>query len=173
MSRSTWRDEPPRSSVAHNDSRTDRATAATRRDVESSNSAQTIRDGVTGHSDAGLIIRLPSALAGNWRIVRELESNGAEADLLIVTNAKGDRRVAKIYRAGIQPKTEVLQKLGGVSFEHVVQLFDHGRSDGRSYELLEYVEGGSLEDLIRKEGPKLEEMQVGKIVCQSALNRDP
>jgi serine/threonine protein kinase len=112
------------------------------------------------------IIRLPQALAGSWRVVRELESRGAEADLLIVTNSRSELRVAKIYRSGIEPKTEVLQRLGGTSFEHVVQLFDHGRSEGRWYELLEYVENGSLEDLLQKEGPKLDAVRVGQILVE-------
>jgi Protein kinase domain len=101
------------------------------------------------------VLRLPSALAREWQFVSELASWGAEADLLVVTNESGERRVAKIYRARIEPKTEVLRRVGGTSFEHVVQLYDHGFSDGRWYELLEYIASGSLEDLIRNEGPKL------------------
>lgn len=111
------------------------------------------------------ILRLPSALARQWKITREMESRGAEADLLIVENDAGEYRVAKIYRSGIQPNTEVLEKVSrNGNFKHVVEIFDHGRSDGRAYELQEYVKDGSLEDLIRDEGPKLPEQRVKEVL---------
>jgi len=152
MAKETWRDGSPKPA--------DRA--------DSDKPATTWRADTAPAGDPvpASILRLPSALAKQWKIVSEMESRGAEADLLIVANDAGEYRVAKIYRSGIQPKTDVLEKVGGTDFEHVVELFDHGKSDGRAYELLEYVEGGSLEDLIRNEGPKLPEPRVEEILYE-------
>jgi serine/threonine protein kinase len=107
-------------------------------------------------------------LADGWQIVSELAVYGAEADLLVVTNTAGEQRVAKIYRARIEPKTEVLRRVGGSSFEHVVRLYDHGHSDGRWYELLEYIQLGSLEDLIKAEGPQFDVSLADEILWELA-----
>lgn len=53
-----------------------------------------------------------------------------------------------------------------------MRLFDHGRSDGRWYELLEYVEHGSLEELIHQEGPKLSERRIREILVEMATAID-
>lgn len=153
MAKETWRDGSPKP--------TDRA--------DSDKPATTWRADTAPAGDPApaSILRLPSALARQWKITREMESRGAEADLLIVENDAGDYRVAKIYRSGIQPKTDVLEKVSrNGNFKHVVEIFDHGRSDGRAYELQEYVKGGSLEDLIRNEGPKLPEQRVEEILYE-------
>lgn len=125
-----------------------------------------IHDG-TRAEVGGSLLRLPAAL-GDWRIERELSSKGNEADLLLVTNVAGEHRVAKIYRSGVEPKTEVLERVGGTDFKHVVRLFVHGQSDGRWYELLEYVEHGSLWDLIRGEGPRLADPRIREILAEMA-----
>lgn len=152
MAKETWRDGSPK--------------APDRGDSEKPATTWRADTAPASDSAAASILRLPSALAKQWKITREMESRGAEADLLIVENDAGEYRVAKIYRSGIQPKTDVLEKVGGTEFEHVVELFEHGKSDGRAYELLEYVEGGSLEDLIRGEGPKLPEQRVEEILYE-------
>lgn len=158
MARDTWRDEDLRGPERQRGDATSREAGATRHDSAAESSAET--------RSPGSILQLPSALAGHWRVEQELVTRGSEADLLLVVDAGGDRRVAKIYRAGIEPKTEVLRRVGGTSYEHIVRLFDYGKSDGRWYELLEYVEHGSLEDLIRQEGPRLEELRIGQILVE-------
>jgi serine/threonine protein kinase len=163
MAGETWRDEPSLPPAQTEPAASSSATTW-RTDGGQNSSTNPGEHGADRHT--GSILRLPSALGALWKIVRELDTRGAEADLLIVENSAAEQRVAKIYRAGIQPKTDVLQQLGGTSFEHVVQLFAYGRSDGRSYELLEYVQGGPLEDLIGKEGPKLDEIRIGQIVVE-------
>lgn len=170
MNRSTKREGNSQSSAAQGGQEQLRGSDETLRAADSERSAPTFRDDDFSSADRvrHSFLRLPSALDGDWQIVRELESRGAEADLLLIADDTGQQRVAKIYRAGIEPKTEVLQRVGGISFEHVVHLFDHGPSDGRWYELLEYVENGSLEDLISQEGPKLSEPRVREIFVEIA-----
>ncbi|CAK0741100.1 formylglycine-generating enzyme [Gammaproteobacteria bacterium] len=90
-------------------------------------------------------------LAARYRILEQLPTQGAEADLLLVEPLPGGERVVvKLYRRGIQPKNEVLARLAANVSAYVVRLLDHGQSEGVGYEILEYCERGSLQDLLAK-----------------------
>ncbi|MBL8489581.1 MAG: serine/threonine protein kinase, partial [Rhodocyclaceae bacterium] len=96
------------------------------------------------------LYNLPSALRDKFRIVRVLPAGGAEAEIMILEGiGTGVRVVAKIYRPGIVPKTEVLERVSRVAFRHVVHLVSHGFSDGVGYELMEYCGEGSLREFMR------------------------
>jgi serine/threonine protein kinase len=101
---------------------------------------------------AGLY-NLPAALAANFAIERVLPAGGAEAELMLLKGLKtGVRVMAKLYRPGIAPKGDVLERVGRVARVHVVPILAHGISDGVAYEVMEYCAGGSLRDLMG-EGP--------------------
>ena len=96
------------------------------------------------------LYNLPAALRDKFRIVRVLPAGGAEAEIMILEGMDtGVRVVAKIYRPGIVPKTEVLERVSKVAFRHVVHLVAHGFSDGIGYELMEYCGAGSLREFMR------------------------
>ncbi len=119
--------------------------------------------------DTRSLTNLPSALRADYRIVEELGTSGAEADLLLVEHEEdGTRHVAKIYRSQITLDEETIKRVQGAAREHVVTIESYGRSDGRWYELLEYIEAGSLADLIAHEGPRLDEALVGEILGELA-----
>ena len=112
------------------------------------------------------LMQLPSALAGRYRIVQPLPAGG-EADLLLVEAADGQRCVAKIYRYGIQVKTEVLDRLVRAGSEAVARLLEYGQSDGHGYEVLEYLPEGSLRSRLAA-GPLAEEQARALVVELSA-----
>lgn len=92
---------------------------------------------------------LPSALRNDYRVL-DVFPAGGEADILLVADAKtGERRVAKLYRRGIAPDFRLLDILARSVGDTVVRVLAHGVSDGAAYELLEYVPGGTLQDLMR------------------------
>ena len=96
---------------------------------------------------------LPSALRERFRIVEAFPATGSEADILLVADKRsGDRAVAKLYRKGIKPDFRLLAILTQSVGETVVRVLDHGVSDGAAYELLEYIPGGTLEQLMQS-GP--------------------
>lgn len=118
--------------------------------------------------DAGATIREDGARAGlassgagggehkglEFPIVKRLDARGAEADLLIVRD-NGELRALKLYRHGIDPKREILEryeKISGECPEHIVKVYKTGFSKklGRWYELLEYISGGSVADALEK-----------------------
>jgi hypothetical protein len=96
---------------------------------------------------------LPTALRGAYSVVDVFPATGSEADILLVADrATGERRVAKLYRRGIAPDFRLLDLLVQSVGDAVVRVLAHGVSDGVAYEVLEYVPGGTLEDLLRS-GP--------------------
>ena len=126
--------------------------------------APTVRDAAP--TERASLLSLPAALADRYRVVRHLPTQGAEADLLVVESClePGPPAVAKLYRPGIQPKSEVLQRINAEAPRHVVRLLDYGQSEGIGYELLEYAEQGSLRDWMA-EGA-LAEAQVREILAE-------
>ncbi len=93
--------------------------------------------------------RLPAALADKFRIVEVLPAGGAEAEIMILAGTTSDVKViAKLYRPGIVPKTDVLERVSQAAFRHVVRLIAHGVSDGVGYEVMEYCPAGSLRTLM-------------------------
>jgi hypothetical protein len=97
--------------------------------------------------------RLPSALAEKFRIVEVLPAGGAEAEIMVLAGlGSGVKVIAKLYRPGLLPKSEVLERVSRAAFRHVVHLIAWGESDGVGYEVMEYCAHGSLRGLVQ-DGP--------------------
>jgi hypothetical protein len=96
------------------------------------------------------LVNLPAALAERVEIIEPLKAAGGEADLFIVHDReRGCDAVLKLYRHGVEPKTDVLERVSRGAPDQVVALFDFGVADGVPYELLEYCEHGSLRSLLK------------------------
>lgn len=99
--------------------------------------------------NAGIRHALPPALHAAYRVIEEFPATGSEADLMLVESLQnGERLVAKLYRKGIRPDSELLARLSQNPSSHVVRLLEHGLSDGYAYELMEYCAQGSLRGLL-------------------------
>lgn len=89
--------------------------------------------------------RLPAALASKFRIAEVLPAGGAEAEIMLLEGlSSGVKVIAKLYRPGLMPKAEVLERVSKAAFRHVVHLIAWGESEGVGYEVMEYCAGGSL-----------------------------
>lgn len=92
---------------------------------------------------------LPTGLSGRYAL-QSLLARGSEADLWRVRRLTDEREcVLKIYFYGIRQEAEVLSGIARKSIAHVPEIFEHGESDGRYFEVLEYLSLGSLQDQIR------------------------
>ncbi|WP_187414397.1 protein kinase domain-containing protein [Nonomuraea sp. PA05] len=112
--------------------------------------------------------RLPTALAGRLKLVRELVG-GSEALLFLVTDPEGRERILKIYRAGHGPDPEVSEALARLSGErHLVEVYERGTVAGRAYELMEHLAGGDLRTLLGDPPRGLPPVTVTEIVRQVA-----
>ena len=96
------------------------------------------------------LIRLPAALEARFDIEEPLKAAGGEADLFIVRDkSTGQHAVLKLYRHGVEPNTDVLERVSRAAPDQLVHLLEHGRDEGVPYELLEYCEHGSVRTLLK------------------------
>ena len=106
---------------------------------------------------ADALDRLNAALAGRYRIERELGTGGM-ATVYLAEDLKHDRKVAvKVL------KPELTAVLGGDRFiqeikttaslqhPHILPLFDSGTADGFLYYVMPYIEGETLRDKLDRE----------------------
>ena len=117
--------------------------------LEESDPDETVLEGgAVRSSGLGLVGRAFEGREKSYRVLEELEASGAEADIYVL-QAKGDeeKRLLKYYRRGIRPKPEVTEMLADLDPEHVVRVYETGEREGRSYEIQEFVEHGSLADM--------------------------
>jgi hypothetical protein len=87
-------------------------------------------------------------------VLQRLPTAGAEADLFVVQPvdgavAGGECFVVKLYRYGVTPKTEVLERVRCGNPEHLVRIFEFGESEGHWYEVMEHIANGSLRQLLK------------------------
>jgi serine/threonine protein kinase len=122
-------------------------------------------------------VRLPPLLEAQFEIVQELP-RGGEADVLVVVDrSTRERKVIKLYGESIVLDEAAMVKLESAHSEHVV-MFSAGRSDQQWFEIQEYCEGGSLRDLMGRQGDLLKQGDaLGSIVREIAsalthLHRD-
>jgi serine/threonine protein kinase len=110
--------------------------------------------------------------AGRYRVERLL-GDGAMAKVVLAHDEELDRRVAvkllderltadESFRARFAREARVAAAL---SHPNVVTVFDVGESDGRPYIVMEYVEGRTLDQRLRDEGP-LPPPEVRRIALQ-------
>ena len=123
-------------------------------------------------SQAGPPGWLPSEIGTTMRITETLPARGAEADLYVVDDAVGARHVAKVYRYGIVPKTEVLERIRKLRARHVVGLEHYGVEGGRWWELLEYIEHANLRERLVEAGGALPQADVRRVLAQLADGLD-
>ncbi|MFB4310697.1 protein kinase [Actinomadura sp. GTD37] len=115
--------------------------------------AETARDGTAA---GGSLMRLPAVLGERYATVAELPVQGAESDLLLVRDARGDAYVVKIFRRGYRADRDVWAKLPALGSPNVLRILETGHADGRDYEITSYVPDGNLRALMQ-EGPLPEE----------------
>ena len=121
--------------------------------------------------------RLETALAGRYRVEREL-GEGGMASVYLAHDLKHDRKVAlKVL------KPEIAQTLGGERFNreiqlaarlshpHILPLFDSGDADGMLYYVMPNVQGKSLRDRMH-ESRQLPVSEAVRVTCEVASALD-
>ena len=108
---------------------------------------------------ADLRSRLAAALAGRYVIEREVGSGGA-AIVYLARDLKHGRGVAlKVLRPelgaslGAERFLREIRIAAGLTHPHILAVHDSGEADGLLYYVMPYVEGESLRERLRREGP--------------------
>ncbi len=82
-------------------------------------------------------------------LVRSLSESSGEAQVYLVSR-EGKMYVLKVYYPNFDINKKLMRCIYGFQFEMIVRLYDFGKTyvDGkhRCYELMEYMEGGSLQE---------------------------
>lgn len=86
----------------------------------------------------------------DYTIIEQFPTSGSEADIYLVEK-EAKKYVLKLYRFGLEPKREVVEKLKFLSDNHpkdIVKIYEieFDQPTKRWYEIQEYIEHGSLED---------------------------
>jgi len=100
-------------------------------------------------------VNLPPALADEYDRVGDIEGVGAEADLILCRRRSDSQLVVvKLYRRlNVAVDEEMLERVRTADHEHFVRLLAWGGQAGLFWEIMEYIEEGSLADLAEHEGP--------------------
>src|SRR5215212_153669 len=97
---------------------------------------------------------------GRYRIIGRIGSGGM-ADVYEAEDTQLGRRIAlKLLYRRFAEDAEFVERFrreasaaAGLSHPNVVQVFDRGEIDGTYYIAMEFLEGRSLKQLVREEGP--------------------
>lgn len=87
---------------------------------------------------------------GRYRLLKPLKVISAEADIWVVAedNDPACTRILKLYRYGLEPKTEITEALRALRAEHIVPVLDTGHYHERYYEVQEFLREGSIADAL-------------------------
>jgi TolB-like protein/Tfp pilus assembly protein PilF/tRNA A-37 threonylcarbamoyl transferase component Bud32 len=102
---------------------------------------------------------LADALAGRYLIEQEM-GRGAAATVYLAQDLRHGRRVAlKVLNSelgaalGVERFQREIRTQARLQHPHILSLLDSGSAAGRLFCTMPYVEGGSLRDRLRREGP--------------------
>jgi serine/threonine protein kinase len=86
-------------------------------------------------------------VAGRFRIISPLGNKSGEAIIYLSKDEHENRNVVlKLYQSGFKPKEDILKLLTTTSQPHIIKVYSYDYIQGQLYEVMEYIEGGSLEE---------------------------
>ncbi|HYX44814.1 MAG TPA: Stk1 family PASTA domain-containing Ser/Thr kinase [Acidimicrobiales bacterium] len=99
-------------------------------------------------------------LSGRYQVVRHL-ARGGMAEVYLAHDQLLDRRVAvKVLFPDLAQDGSFVERFrrearaaAGLNHQNIVSVYDFGEDDGSYYIVMEYVDGPTLRDIIRSEGP--------------------
>lgn len=101
-----------------------------------------------------------------YNIEKQIARSG-EAEIFLVSS-NGSHSVFKYYYSQYKPKDEILTKLKGLKHPDIIELIDYGYYQDRFFEISEFAEGGTLQEIM----PVTSIQKVKEIVAETieALN---
>jgi hypothetical protein len=122
-----------------------------------------------------LVARLNAAFEGRYRIERPL-GEGGMATVYLAQDLKHHRPVAvKVFEAQVgDPATaerfaREIETIAGLRHPNILPLHDSGQADGLMYFVMPFVDGGTLRDHLRRQGPLSLEaaLRIAKEIAQA------
>lgn len=81
-----------------------------------------------------------------YKILKQIARSGESEIYLVGQN--GGNFVFKYYYSQYKPKDEILKKLKGLKHPDIICLIDHGYYQERFFEISEYAQGGTLQEIM-------------------------
>ena len=103
----------------------------------------------------------------DYTIIKQFPTTGSEADIYLISK-DNQKYILKLYRFGIDPKKEVVEKLKYLSQKYpkdIIKIYkiEFDTSIKRWYEIQEYISNGSLEELKKS---KLDQDKIREIIIE-------
>ena len=95
-----------------------------------------------------------------------ISMSSGEAVIYKVIGTDGRPFVLKYYKPGYSLPDAVMTKIRDNPRDRIVALFDFGRQYGQDFEIMEYAEGGTLDDYLKETGPIRDTVKLKNIVGQ-------
>lgn len=101
-----------------------------------------------------------------YNVIKTLSLTSGEAQVFLVEDPKGRKHVLKLYYKGALPSVSVLNKV--VSVNNASIFFkeeSHGAFEDRYYELMQYYDGGNLQDVDVRRNESAITQYIGKMAA--------
>ncbi|GAA0216806.1 hypothetical protein GCM10010492_13310 [Saccharothrix mutabilis subsp. mutabilis] len=117
---------------------------------------------------------LPARLAERFEVVRDLTGSGRQGDVYLVRVRDSDEQVVlKAHRPGWRLDDRVVDLLvHGRPSRHVVAVHEVGEEEGRWYEVMEHLAGGTLAEWRRRQPSGVDGAVLVEVVRQLAEGLD-
>lgn len=99
---------------------------------------------INSNVQAGEKITKGTLLCNKYQVIKRLSANTGEADLYVCTY-EGMNYVAKVYRRPMAIKQGITEKLKKINSPFVARLYECGKHNNRTVEILPYYRYGSLQ----------------------------
>ena len=105
-------------------------------------------------------------LNGKSYTIESLISMSSGEAVIYKVSAEGRPFVLKYYKPGYTLPSNVPAKIRDNPRDRIVKLFDFGRHNDQDFEIMEYAEGGTLDDYLKETGPIRDTVKLKNIVGQ-------
>lgn len=103
----------------------------------------------------------------SYRVESTLSTTTSEARTYVVSEGS-QRYVLKHYRAGVRAPLPALAAIQAAPHANVVAIHDQGHAAGQDFEVLEYFPAGTLDQLLRRDGPLRDLDRLRRLATQIA-----
>jgi len=105
-------------------------------------------------------------LNGNNYHVDSLISQSSGEGVIYSISSNGKIYVLKYYKLGFKYPENVLAAIKNNPKDRIIKLYEYGNRNGQDFEIMEYAEGGTLDDYLKANGPVRDVVKLRTIVGQ-------
>jgi len=111
----------------------------------------------------------------SYKIEKELEIKGAEADYYLISDKNNNQYFLKLYRKGFKPKLEILKRVQELYQEfpqYFINIISYGydKNTQRYYEIQEYIKHGNLLEFYKNKDITIDDLKLILKHINEALN---